>query len=146
MTRFYPTIDPVALTALRTIRKLASQDPGYLTDPECPYAPEDLFFVTSYPETNTPASEEIGDLDTEVDALFRYVKGLKPATVSEANKESLDWARIASSLMEKLIGLRERAAKVKDVVKFQDTVMSFLEDICSPEQRTRFMDMVEQNA
>ena len=147
MPKYFPSIPDGVFAAIRQIQRLVAGDPDFLND--SPY-PEDFVKLfkpkaSSLPETNTPlsfAEIEIGDFEVEAEDLFKYIKGLKPSEKELATKEGIDWTKAMTSLLEKLLSIKERAAKLKDVAAFEAAVVEFMQDILTPAQRTQFMDKI----
>lgn len=141
MTKYFPPLEKGPISTIRTIQRLMIEDPSYLDG--SPYDAEIVAWLkTSVPQTQVDLNAPIEDLETEATKLYRFLRGLQPEGLLKGDKGALDYARVATSLLEKLLTVVERAAKVKEVGDFQNNVIEFMQDILSPEQRTLFMDRV----
>lgn len=142
----YPTLDPQVLRTLTLIQKLSDQDPTYLK--KAPYPIEIVDFFPKKSESFTVAvkSDETRDLEEEADILYNDLKALRPSMIggNESSKDSFDYVKAATSLLEKVLNIKERASKIKEIDKFKATVIEFLADVVTPEQRTLFMDALSR--
>lgn len=140
---FFPTLNDGVFTAIRQIQRLVAADPNYFKADDCTYPPDfiKLFSPIAAVASVPLADIELGDFEVEAEELLKYVKGLKPT--GDVAKDGIDYTRAMTSLLEKLLSIKERAAKLKDVAEFEAKVVEFLQDILTPEQRTLFMDRVQ---
>jgi hypothetical protein len=157
--RHYPYIDALVGWALHTAVTLTIEDREYLTDPECPYDPKTKQFVnevvsfrqgwqvmaekpTEEKQPSTPVSEDEIDstLASDLHSVFRELKDYGKGIAASDQTERMAYFRTATSLLERLVNARERALGVKQIKDFQDTVLTIMEEVLSPDQRTDVMD------
>jgi hypothetical protein len=138
--RFYPPINEQSVAPLKIARRLALEDPDYLKDVSCPYGLELRDFLTG----STAVSGEEGagkaeplDSVAEIEEIYRSIKdyGVKVKSGSDPSDKNT-YFRIASSLLEKLITLKERAVGVKNTAEFTAAVLDILEEQLSADARS----------
>jgi hypothetical protein len=79
------------------------------------------------------------DVEAEVVELFQLVKGYGKAIGFDGEPSEMNvFFRVSAILLEKLVDLQERAANVKMVKEFQDTIIEIMEDM-PPDIRAEFM-------
>ncbi len=149
MPRSYPPLDPPAFKNVRIVARLAAEDPNYFSDPACPYPIDVVEFFRGIPgarKANGTVPVELQSLDLEVEELLKQLKSLQQSFDSQTSqKEQLDYIKAATSLLGKLMELKEKAAHVSDVEEFKRTVLALLADVFTPEQRTTFMDRLGEH-
>lgn len=146
MSFFYPSIDPKTIKSLVTIAQLAGEHPSYFL--QSPYGSEveelikrlnsttsKAIFTNSDPTAPTSADPYQG-LSIELEVIYADLKSSKPSS----DEEKLTYIKVASGLLERLLGLKERALNVKAISDFQKGVMEIMEDTFTPSQRTEVME------
>lgn len=137
--RFYPPITEEAAWSLQIILEHLETDPTYLDDPDCPYRHdfrEILTRITPKQRVLDVNPDEI-NLESEAHNLFLELRESKDHLNTEDNAERMSYFRTATSLLDKLIGLRERANNVKRVSAFYSTVLQVMEEVLEPGQITQ---------
>ena len=143
---------------LETVVRHLQEDDQYLDDIECPYGPElrlllqsmapkvidpdDMIGRASELEDANPDEDRWVFLDREVQALYQSLKKQADNLTNSTSAEKMSYFRTATSLLEKLVGLQERTVGLKRISEFHNTVMEIMEDVLSPDQRTRVMDQL----
>lgn len=74
------------------------------------------------------------DIPGEVGALFRELQDEKLKLGTKDNAEKMAYFRTATSLLEKLISLKERAYNVHQVGQFYATVLAVMEEVLTIDQ------------
>jgi hypothetical protein len=153
--RFYPPISGATFSQLRIIRRLATEDAGYLTDDACPYHGDDLYLLQAL-VTSSPSPESSGgdsgvgiaagepvNVLQETEALYRDLKtsGATMKTGDPADRNT--YFRLATTLMERLVQAREKAAGVANVEAFTNAVLDALEDELTVDQRDRILSKLK---
>jgi hypothetical protein len=162
---FYPQFDADMLLPIKLALTSISEDPLWLERPDCPYEKEVsellwamwLTFRTKPRQTREVSSGEGGagenaigvedkwrNVADELTELFNGLKEAKEDTLDMEVKEKLNYYRVATSLLEKITGLGERAMNVRAVSEFQAKVLSVFDEVLTPEQRTRAMEKLAQ--
>lgn len=146
MSRFYPPLTDDSMWSLQIILENLASDPGYLGE-ECPY-PEDLqdLLRNKGGRRASELSTEIEDINLEEEAhmLFLELRDSKENFDVQDNAERMSYFRVATSLLEKLIGMRERANNVKRVSQFYSTVLGVMEEVLEPEQITEVRNRLKE--
>lgn len=132
---------------LSVVFDLIRAENGYLEDPDCPYSAETKAFLTKFVESDEISSEEPQDkwrkLERETQSLYDELKNSKDNLSIEDHAERMSYFRTATSLLDKLVGLQERAVGLKAIGTFHQTVLDIMEDILDPGQRTEVMQRLE---
>lgn len=149
---YYPEItnvDNVTTTLKLLVRKL-EEDPNYLNHPDCPYPSDFIDFIEStLPNVSDPSVESISedeeiDIAREATVLFNDMKAFKKDLQSGDIAEKASMFRTLTSLMEKLINVRERASAVKNFEAFEHIIFETIDSYLSPQQRTEFLDRLAE--
>lgn len=148
MAFFYPPIDEPTVKKLEVIRQLMADHPGYFL--EAPYSGETERMLKSWFGSSKKSLPSAGDIsiqdDTdpwkmlyqETQTIFRNLKDVKFDAVGETS-EKMAYFRTATSLLDKLVSLQERALGLKEIGEFQKAVLEAMESALNPDQRTKVM-------
>lgn len=147
----FPTFEPAQLVPFRVLAALLEENPDALNDQNCPYSEELKTFLVRF----KPVSEEGGvrssgflgqhaskwdALETEAGELYNDLRAFRNNLSTEDVAEQMSYFRTATSLLEKIIGINERALGLKRISEFQEAVLDVIENTLSPSQRTEVMD------
>jgi hypothetical protein len=146
----FPVIDPKSLTPLRILQAEMAQNPDFLNLPECPYSPELKAFLAIFgpvlgaPEVKKAAffgqnADKWDVLEKEAAQLYQDLKAFSDEIGKDDVAERMSYFRTATSLLEKIVGINERAVGLKHIHDFQQTVLAIFEDELTPDIRTRVM-------
>ena len=150
MSDFYP---PLPEKEMRLIQTLSASNPEYFNHPDCPYAQDtkDLFMGETQvkyfdkPETSATRiasddqiAEEINDVYSKLKDYWSEVKS------SDKSADKNTFFRVSTSLLDKLVELRERMSKIKKVNSFIGETLSILDEILTPDQRNEVMDRLKK--
>ncbi|KGM36141.1 hypothetical protein [Inquilinus limosus] len=139
---YYPKLD-----GLNIVLGFVGDDPvGYLEGPNCPYdevtkaALRGLVTnVNHHPIGVTDAEVEKLDIESEAIALYQETKEFRARAQSSGEVGDQAAAlRVANSLLEKLLNIRERAHNLKENVAWKKKILQFIEDVLDDEQRIEF--------
>ena len=146
---FYPPVDPDTLKNLLIVHQLVSEHPSYFL--ESSYSGEveanilKLFKHTKKPMAAAPSSstpsEEI-DVEAELQVLYTGLKNAKP---NMDDSDQMSYYRTSTALLEKLLGLQEKARNIKAMSDHHRTVLDFIEEVCSPTQVTEFLKRLKES-
>lgn len=146
---YFPPLDEGAVASVEIILRAVAENPEFLWDDDCPYsqdAIESLQRIAGLqPEgMGFDDDDEEGDqwerLERETRSLYRGLMAEQQSLGSKDNAEKMAFFRTATSLLDKLVGIQERAANLRQIHKFHDTVMTVMEDILEAGQRTEVME------
>lgn len=159
MNTYYPQIDLDQLLPIKVVLTSISDDPLWLERPECPYDKDTrealwtmwlTFRAKPSKKTETISvvktdEDKWTDVANELNTLFEDLKNAASETEALPDlKEKLNYFRVATSLIEKIVGLGERASNVREVSAFQAKVLAVFDEVLTPEQRTRAMEKLSQ--
>lgn len=146
---YYPAIREEQIMTLNVVVQKLTADPTYLSHPDCPYSDvvKTFFRAVSAPaaaenpfdgteDYNVVLDKQIEQVIADLDTFVAGNPGL------EAN-EKLAYFKTKTSLVEKLIGMKERVQNLKELSEFRGTVLGFLDESCTPDQITDLMKRLD---
>jgi hypothetical protein len=138
--RYYPTLDTDALAAIKLIARKLAEDPAYLLVDDCPYDEEvrKILQPQRVVASEAKSNAVVLDLETEAAALYKDLKDTAKGLGDGDSAEKMSYFRTATSLLERLITMRERASNLKQRNQFEDTVLSVLDELVPADKRTEF--------
>lgn len=148
MSEFHPPLPEGATWALDIILRNLEQDPDYLLD--SPYTQEELDVLERFAgraeaveEDEAPAEGKWARLEHESNKLFKMLTDFSSKLDSKDNAETMAYFRTATSLLDKIVGIQERAANLKQINLFHETVLTVMEDVLDAGQRTEVMSRLK---
>lgn len=151
--RYYP---PINENSINLILELLETDKGYLDDPSCPYSQtiKDLFYKSpmnpdfdlNHPDVNSDqvefSEEEIGN---QIATLYRELKKFgTEAQFSENPSDKSTYFRVAVSLLERLIKLKEQSSRLAKHNDFVYAILSVMEEVLDADQIAEVQDRLER--
>lgn len=151
---FYPQIDATALKNIELARRLATEHPSYFLN--SPYSGEVEKLLKSL-INHKPIADVTNMVDgeaefegtrweylySETSLLFRGLKTANAGSSVNDTGEQMAYFRTATSLMEKLISLQERALGLKEIHEFQKSVLDIMDGVLNDTQRTEVMEKLK---
>lgn len=132
---------PLALELFRADRR-------DLDDDEAPYSMETklalLKLLAPVDEVVETPRDKWEKLERETQRLYDELKDSKDNLSIEDHAERMSYFRTATSLLDKLVGLQERAVGLKAIGQFHQTVLDIMEDVLDPGQRTEVMERLQK--
>ena len=151
MSEFPPALPPGAAEKLEVILQCMDADPDFLE--LCPYPAEDIAVLRRFEAPAAAAVEEEEDapeetnkwgrLERESNKLFKMLTDFSSKLDSKDNAETMAYFRTATSLLDKIVGIQERAANLKQINLFHETVLTVMEDVLDAGQRTEVMSRLK---
>lgn len=147
----YPSIDPTSLVQFRVIASELDQDQGYLDLPDCPYDDNLKIFLRRLAPNQVESADVQGTsflgkhgnkwevLENESADLYKQLKDFREKLSVGDVAEQMSFFRTATSLLEKIITINERAMGLKHIHEFQEGVLQVIEEVLSTSQRTTVM-------
>lgn len=122
---------------------LMGEEIDYLSQSDCPYSVGTKSSMTKMATIVAAVTIEPTDkwakLERETQDLYDDLKDSKENLSIEDHAERMSYFRTATSLLDKLVGLQERAVGLKAIGNFHQTVLDIMEDVLDPGQRTEVM-------
>ena len=141
-------IFPDLNTELNLALHLLEQDPGFLLDEDCPYSEDTRVALKNLAAAEPAAVLEPKDkwelLERETQQLYDDLKDSKEKLGDIDHAERMSYFRTATSLLDKLVGLQERAVGLRAIGQFHQTVLDIMEDVLDAGQRTEVMQRLEK--
>ena len=160
---YYPDIEASALLHCRSIFDQMADDPLWLERPGCHYD-DDLKdkiralwgrgkVVSAVAQVVEPAPVILGGegknpwdgVGEELTSLYNELRNFKGVVGEDGEvipieaKDQMAFFRTATSLLDKIVGLSERANNVKSVSEFTSRVIAVFDEVLTPQQRTQAM-------
>lgn len=145
---FYPTLREETVAVLNTILQQIDKDPGYLSSPECPYsdlAKQVLGKFKSSAEVVDifEGKDEVLVIDQQIHAIINDLESVGSTLGSADQAEKLNYFKVKTTLLEKLINMRERTFNLKELNEFRSTILAFLDEVCTKDQITDLMKRLD---
>lgn len=159
MDTYYPDIEPAVLVQVKVAFAAMTNDPLWLERNECPYdedvaeALRSLYAAGRARETGSgggrPAAPELlvegpakwENLEGELLQIYNELRAFTKL-LDTTDKDQLAGFRTATSLLDKIVGLGERAKNIRAVSEFQSAVITCFDQVLTPEQRTQAMGIL----
>ena len=134
---------------------IAKEGPGWLEARECKYSPAIKKFLTENAgvTAGTAAPEEVEDLfegndepevlDRQIQKIINRMDAMEAQLGSMEPNEKLQFFKTKTALTEKLITLREKTNNLKEMTEFKAKIITFLDEICTPDQITQLMERLK---
>lgn len=84
------------------------------------------------------------DMEVELSRLFRKLKQYGTTLTSDDSAEKASYFRVATSLMTKLVDLREKVVQMNRFSTFRTRVMAILGSVLTVDQRNIFLKQLEE--
>ena len=143
----YPKIDRSSIWAVVEFVEAAKSQPDLLTNPDCPYPKEFMDIVRNLfnkEKAKAATATSFEDLEEEIQNIYTELDDFKTAINQDTDGQVyVSYMRLRAGLLTKMIEVKERIYNAKSMKVFQDRVLKGLDAICTPEQRTQFMDYLE---
>ena len=145
MSRYYP---PLNEDDIKLVKQLFDENNSFFDDPDCPYSDEvkSLFTITDV----MGDFDENFDLDLmnsdeyvmkEINSLYSHLQKYgQTMRESDTASEKNTYFKLSTTLLEKIISMKERVSNIKQVTEFTETVLQILEDEVSVDDRTRVIE------
>ena len=146
---FYPTFREEQVLVMNTIITAVRKDPLYLDRKECPYSDQvkALFrrFVTEEMVTVDVFAEGDYDnaLDKQVEKIINDLEAYALTLGTGDVSERLQYLKTKTTLVEKLINMRERLVNLKELNEFRGVILGFMGDVCTKDQITDLMKRLD---
>lgn len=136
MSYYYPPLTSSQEGDLQMILAAFNSDgEAYLSG--APYAEETLNLIRGGGVRLDGVGEGgVVDIDAEVQNLYKELVDTKTGLKDKDNAEKMAYFRVATSLLEKLVGLRERANNVHQIGQFYGVVLAVMEEVLDASQVT----------
>lgn len=150
----YPSIPKDIAAQFALMLQIAKDKPDYFTDPACPYEPAVIEALVYWTELKkeaakpAPPPEPVTNedkwtvLERETRSLFNELTTASKDITAADTAERMSYFRTATSLLDKLVSLQERAVGLKQMSDFQNTIIMYLDEIATPDQRTLLMERI----
>lgn len=152
-TPFYPTLSDGQILPLKVVLEQLKTVEDYLDRPECPYTPVIKDFLRRFqpqpavsvapPVLFEEGQDKLEVIEAQVASLIVDLDHFGRSLGSAEHSERLQYFKTKTGLLEKLIDMRERTLNLREMHVFRQTVMGFLEEICTKDQTTELMRRLE---
>jgi hypothetical protein len=142
---FYPTLKDDQILTLQIVVKSIEKDAGYLDSSDCPYSDviKDFFRKISRPEVLAvdlfENRDDIEVLDEQIQKVLSDLERMGPAMLTAETNERLAYFKAKTTLLEKLVNMKERVFNLKEMNDFRNIVISTIETVSTKDQIAEFM-------
>ena len=149
MTDYPPDLPEGAAFCLDLILQRMAEEPDFLN--HAPYSQEDKDVlvklesrIEQIEEEDLDEDSKWGRLEKESNSLFKALTEMGANLSAKENTEQMAYFRTATSLLDKIVGIQERTANLKQISLFHDTVLIIMEDVLDAGQRTQVMEQLKK--
>ena len=135
----FPTITDATLVPIRAIEVQLKEHPNLLDQEDCPYPPpiKNLLRRLAGQEVVVRAEYSEEDLEREITELY---SSLRVMPVKGDAKDTINLYKTQADLLARLVDLKAKALGVRDMARFQRTVVEILDGLVTPAQRNEFLE------
>ena len=146
METTYPKLTALQLTPFRVLKSQLAVKPDLLTDETCPYDPDTVAFLqvlftgetSDGPSFLDAEDGELAALERKVAQVIREIETFE-TKYNLDNKDRIQFIKVKTSMLERLIEYRERIFNMKTLSDFQVRIFGFIEDHLSADGRTELI-------
>lgn len=139
-----PELDEKTLWTLHIVAEGLKANPDYLLGANYPKEVMELFLGTQA-ELSEEAIDAL-DVPVEIEKMFRDLKKTRDGFAANDSAEKIAYFRLAISLLEKLVALKERATNLRRIGQFYEAVLQVLEEYLPPAAVTKVRDRMAELA
>lgn len=143
---FYPELPDSFVFALTVILENLAEDPEYLDF--SPYSAEEIAVLGRFSALEEVEILENGDkwsrLERESGALFKALTDAGKDMTGSDHAQKMAYFRTATSLLDKIVGIQERVANLKQISTFYSSVIGVLEEVLDAGQRTDVLNKLKE--
>lgn len=145
---FYPAIKDDTILTLQLVVKSLEKDPQFLDHPDCPYSEVAKAYFLSTTVKGTVVNlfegeDEVEVIDTQIQRVLSDLEAMGPQMARAETNERLAYFKAKTTLLEKLINMKERVFNLKELSDFRSTLISAIEDLCTKDQISDFMKRLD---
>lgn len=147
MSDFYPEISLEVQESIVLLAELQGQDPEYLL--RSPYSDDFLEIFTVKNQVLTVDTTDMTKwekLEHESNELFDALTAAGKDLKDKDNAERMAYFRTSTQLLERIVGIQERALNLKKLAEFQQLVLSIMDDVLDGDQRAQVRDRLREAA
>lgn len=150
---FYPDITEDNILSLKLVVQMVTKDPEYLDRKDCPYSDmmkDFLRGILTVVDAEIPdlfeggLSDEPEVLDRQIQKILNRMEAMEHELRSFEPNERMAFFKTQTSLLEKLVTLREKVTNQREMMSFQAVVISTLEEVCDADQIKTFMERLSK--
>jgi hypothetical protein len=160
----FPPLRLAVLNGLLGLKDRYAADPDLFKHEDCPYDDETVEALTSIlqvkeverivektvqvkrergrPKKGGVSEEDLAELEKEVRDLLTNLKAMEAGPSLDTN-EKIQITKTKTTLIEKLLEMRERVMNVRRLSEFQTVVISVLDDLVDEDGRDAFLERIE---
>lgn len=149
MTEYPPDLPDGAAFCLDLILQRMAEEPDFLDHAPYPQEDKDVLAklesrIEQIEEEDLDEDSKWGRLEKESNKLFKMLTDFSDKLNDKDNTETMAYFRTATSLLDKIVGIQERTANLKQISLFHDTVLAVVEDVLDAGQRTQVMEQLKK--
>lgn len=143
MTYEYPKIENQSIWAFMELVEKARAQPEMLKDNACPYPADFIKVISLLTTVQKVKSMTLEDLEMDIAAIVTELEDLRQV-IDNADTEAISaYLKLKAALVGKLMDLKERNYNLRTMKAFETGVLKAVDQVMNPEQRTKFMSILE---
>lgn len=150
----YPRIDVDFETTLKVLVEQITAEPGYLQHKDCPYTKDVKAILKVFEIDKSSAGQGSGEgrelidnpnllLDEILDTYEELIAN-KPTSKDDDAAAMMSYFRTRTSLLEKLVSIREETMNAAKFIEFRRIILSLMEEYLTPEQRSELLSRLKK--
>jgi hypothetical protein len=141
MNPHFPSIESEDIVPFNSIM---AQGREILADEACPYSPDVKAFLERLfgVDLNIDHTFDIDELDKQIYTTYEAVRVEMANLKTTDPKDRMSVFRMGTQLLEKLTTTRASVRNMKWMGEFQSRVMTAIEEVLDPAERTRFIEIL----
>lgn len=151
MGRHYPELNN---NNIKLVKQLFEEDKTFFDDPDCPYSDEvKSIFRLSDIENDFDKNFDVDIMDSEehimkeINALYNHLQKFGAnMRDSDTASEKNTYFKLSTTLLEKIISMKERVTNISKVNEFTETVLQILEEEVNVDDRTKVIERLRNVA
>lgn len=144
----YPVVNERNIPLILT---LYEANPDYFKSPDCPYTETTKSLFTGTAKVFDLQSHNdikpLDDDDTIIQINMVYQQLMAYGTEAQRSDNATDknmYFRVATSLLEKLVSIKEKMSNLKNINNFIGAVLQVMDEVLTPDQRGAVMERFKE--
>jgi len=146
---FYPTLREEVILTMNIVVQKMDADPSYLDHPDCPYSDTTKAFFRKKVSTEAAVidlfegDDDLLVIDQQIQQVINDLEAFSKTLTSADHSEKLAYFKTKTTLLEKLVGMKERVFNLKELNEFRMTILAFMDETCTKDQITDLMKRLD---
>lgn len=142
---YYPVLNEKNIPL---IQSLYESNEDYFKNPECPYTESTInLFTGKVFDIATTTVKQMDDSETieQINMVYQQLMayGVEAQRSDNATDKNM-YFRVATTLLEKLVSIKEKMSNLKHINAFIGSVLQIMDEVLTADQRGRVMERLKE--